>query len=36
MLTESQIEDVWKRQLTAETRALYFADLANRYTSQKK
>ncbi|HZD51079.1 MAG TPA: hypothetical protein VE178_20230 [Silvibacterium sp.] len=36
MLTESQIEDVWKRQLGAETRALYFADLANRYTAQKK
>jgi hypothetical protein len=36
MLTQSQIEDVWKRQLAAETRALYFADLANRYTAQKK
>ena len=36
MLTESQIEDVWKRQIAAETRALYFADLANRYTVQKK
>jgi hypothetical protein len=36
MLSESQIEDVWKRQLAAETRALYFADLANRYTAQKK
>ncbi len=36
MLTESQIEDVWKRQIDAETRAYYFADLANRYTTQKK
>ena len=36
MLTESQIEDVWKRQIAAETRALYFADLANHYTTQKK
>src|SRR5271169_2976419 len=36
MLTESQIEDVWKRQLEAETRAYYFADLANHYTTQKK
>ncbi len=36
MLTESQIEEVWKRQIEAETRAYYFADLANLYTAQKK
>jgi len=36
MLTEAQIDDVWKSQLAAETRALYFADLASRYTTQKK
>jgi hypothetical protein len=36
MLNQGQIEDVWRRQLDAETRALYFADLANRYTTQKK
>lgn len=36
MLTGAQIEEVWKRQLDAETRALYFADLANWYTAQKK
>jgi len=36
MLTQDQIEDVWKRQMDAETRAFYFADLANRYTTQKK
>ena len=36
MLTNGQIEEVWKRQLDAETRAFYFADLANWYTTQKK
>lgn len=36
MLTHEQIEDVWKWQIYAETRALYFADLANLYTRQKQ
>jgi hypothetical protein len=36
MLSQTEIEDVWKRQLAAEIRSLYFADLASSYTTQKK
>ena len=36
MLTDAQIEDVWSRKLDAETRSLYFADLANRYSGRKQ
>ncbi len=36
MLTEEQITSVWERQISAEVRALYFADLASRYTTQKQ
>jgi hypothetical protein len=36
MLTDAQIEDVWSRKLDAETRALYFGDLANRYSQRKQ
>lgn len=36
MLTEFQIEDVWKGMLAAETRALYFASLASRYSHRKQ
>jgi hypothetical protein len=36
MLTESQIEDVWEGQIAAETRALYFGDLASVYSTRKQ
>lgn len=36
MLSEFQITQVWEGMLTAETRALYFADLAARYSRQKQ
>ena len=36
MLTESQITDVWEGQISAETRALYFGDWANIYSSRKQ
>ncbi len=36
MLNESQITVVWECQLAAETRALYFAELASNYTRQKQ
>jgi hypothetical protein len=36
MLTESQIEEVWEGQIAAETRSLYFGDLANLYTIRKR
>ena len=36
MLNEVQIEAVWERQIAAETRALYFAELASTYTRQKQ
>ncbi len=36
MLTEEQITGVWERQISAEVRALYFADIATRYTTQKQ
>lgn len=36
MLTEHQITSVWERQLAAETRALYFGELASNYTRQKQ
>lgn len=36
MLNQNQIDDVWKFQIYAETRSLYFADLANVYTRQKQ
>jgi hypothetical protein len=36
MLNDHQIQKVWQNMLAAETRSLYFGDLANRYTSQKQ
>jgi len=36
MLTDGQIESVWKRKLEAEVRSLYFGDLANRYSRIKQ
>jgi hypothetical protein len=36
MLSDHQIETVWESMLSAEIRALYFADLASRYTRQKQ
>ncbi|MEO7028806.1 MAG: hypothetical protein ABI147_05330 [Acidobacteriaceae bacterium] len=36
MLNENQITSIWERQIAAEVRALYFADLANKYTKQKQ
>ncbi len=36
MLTEVQILQVWESMLEAETRSLYFADLASRYTRRKQ
>jgi hypothetical protein len=36
MLNEFQTDQVWKNMLAAETRSLYFADLAARYTRQKQ
>jgi hypothetical protein len=36
VLSEAQIRRVWDNMLAAETRALYFGDLASRYTRQKQ
>lgn len=36
MLTEDQITSVWERLLASEVRALYFGELASRYTVQKQ
>src|SRR5712691_3531747 len=36
MLTEHQITDVWEGQIAAETRSLYFADLASVYSTRKQ
>ncbi len=36
MLSEFQTTRVWENMLAAETRALYFADLASRYTRRKQ
>ena len=36
MLTESQIETVWKRKIEAEVRSLYFADFAHRYSRRRQ
>lgn len=36
MLTEAQITTVWEHLIGAETRALYFADLATRSTTRKQ
>jgi uncharacterized membrane protein YecN with MAPEG domain len=36
MLNEHQITQVWEGMIGAETRSLYFADLAARYTRQKQ
>ncbi|SRR5260370_15648785 len=36
MLSKSQIDRVWENMLAAETRALYFGDLASRYARQKQ
>ena len=35
-LNEAQITSIWERQIAAEVRALYFADLASSYTRQKQ
>ena len=36
MLNEGQIKQTWQGLLGAETRSLYFGDLASRYTRQKQ
>ena len=36
MLTETQITSVWELPIAAEVRALYFGELASRYTKQKQ
>lgn len=36
MLTESQVNCVWENLLSAETRSLYFGDLAARYATRKQ
>jgi len=36
MLTDFQRTQVWENMLAAETRSLYFGDLASRYTRQKQ
>lgn len=36
MLTEFQRTQVWENMLAAETRSLYFGDLASRYTARKQ
>jgi hypothetical protein len=36
MLNENQIASIWERQLSAEVRSLYFAELANKFTRQKQ
>jgi len=36
MLTEAQIADVWKGQIEAEVRSLYFGDLASEFTLHKQ
>jgi hypothetical protein len=35
-LNEAQIASIWERQIAAEVRALYFADLASSYIRQKQ
>ena len=35
-LTDAQITSIWERQIAAEVRSLYFADLASSYTKQKQ
>lgn len=36
MLSEDQITDVWERQISAEVRSLYFAELTNQYSRKKQ
>jgi hypothetical protein len=36
LLTEFQVNRVWENMLSAEARALYFGDLASRYTRRKQ
>jgi hypothetical protein len=36
MLSEPQVTQVWDSMISAETRALYFASLASRYSAQKQ
>jgi len=36
MLTENQVNRVWEKLISAETRSLYFGDLAALYTSRKQ
>src|SRR5579871_3789470 len=36
MLTEHQINAVWRNKLAAETRCLYFGDLSTKYARQKQ
>ena len=35
-MTESQINNVWERLISAEVRSLYFADLTGRYSRRKQ
>jgi hypothetical protein len=36
MLTDSQYKSVWERQIEAEVRSLYFADLTHRFAQQRQ
>jgi hypothetical protein len=36
MLTDDQISEVWEGQIGAETRSLYFGDLASMYSTRKQ
>ncbi len=36
MLAENQITSVWERQISAEVRSLYFAELASNYSKKKQ
>lgn len=36
MLSDNQITSVWERQISAEVRALYFGELASRYSRKKQ
>ena len=36
MLTDAQVDDIWKRMVKAEVRSLYYADLASSYAREKR
>ena len=36
MLSQNQIDEVWKRQLAAQVRSLYFGELASKYAQKKQ